>query len=151
MSHDRGCFCGRERWEYDDCPDSNCHKKELKVDKLVQQCLDKAKGPMTLNEYQEAAYATAVYPDAFNILYPAVKLASEAGEAVGVVGKFLRGDYGFEEMKRQLRKELGDVLWYVAAVAEDLGVSLQIIAEENLEKLQDRKERGVLKGSGDNR
>ena len=151
MSHDRGCFCGRERWEYNDCPNPDCHKKRLGVNEFIQQYLGKTKKPMTLNEYQEAAYATAIYPDSANIIYPALKLAGEAGEVAEKVGKFLRGDYGYETLKKEVRKELGDVLWYVAALAEDLGISLEIIAHENLEKLQDRKERGVLKGSGDNR
>ena len=146
MSHDRGCYCGRERWEYGDCSNPDCHKKTLfsTEPKVV-------KGLMTLNDYQEAAYATAVYPDSANIIYPALKLAGEAGEVSEKVGKFLRGDYGYETLKKEVRKELGDVLWYVAALAEDLGISLEIIAQENLEKLHDRKERGVLKGSGDNR
>ena len=56
-----------------------------------------------------------------------------------------------EDDKKELAKELGDVLWYIAVFANDLGVSMDEIAQTNLDKLASRKERGVLGGSGDNR
>jgi len=76
-------------------------------------------------------------------------LAEEAGEAVGKIAKHLRGDGAIDF--RGLEKELGDVLWALANVADDMGSSLSIIARQNLEKLEDRKARGVITGSGDNR
>ena len=105
---------------------------------------------MTLNEYQEAAYATAVYPDSSSLTYPVLGLAAEAGEVAGKLAKFYRGDRAAVD-KHALIDELGDCLWMIAAAAEDLGVSLHHVAKRNLEKLRDREARGVLKGDGDKR
>ncbi len=106
---------------------------------------------MHLNEYQEQARASAIYPDSAALFYPALKLAGEAGEVAEKIGKHLRGDYDYATMKRHVHKELGDVLWYVANIAEDLELSLELIALENLAKLASRKARGVLQGDGDDR
>lgn len=108
---------------------------------------------MDFNEYQEKALETKIYPDQFRIIYPALKLAGEAGEVAEKVGKVLRdndGEFGFYK-RGDLAKEIGDVLWYCAALAEDLGFDLNVVAEMNIEKLRSRKDRGVLGGSGDNR
>jgi NTP pyrophosphatase (non-canonical NTP hydrolase) len=108
---------------------------------------------MTLNDYQTAARSTAIYPKEYRVVYPALKLAGEAGEVAEKVGKALRdanGQFGQPRVDA-LGKELGDVLWYIAALAYDLGLSLESIAEGNLSKLADRASRGVLGGSGDNR
>lgn len=104
---------------------------------------------MRLDYYQEAALKTAVYPEQYKVIYPALKLAGEAGEVAEKVGKSLRGDKPLD--RDDLVKELGDVLWYIAALADDLGVSLSKVANGNLAKLTDRANRGVIKGSGDNR
>lgn len=109
---------------------------------------------MDLNEYQSKALVTAVYPSEFAEIYPALKLAGEAGEVAEKVGKMLRGDYVDmepEEFNRMIARELGDVLWYIAAFARDLGWTLEEVADENLAKLADRGDRGVLRGSGDDR
>lgn len=109
---------------------------------------------MTLNEYQGKALETAVYPERYRVVYPALGLAGEAGEAVDKVKKVLRGDDGgewSEEKKRGIALELGDVMWYVATLAHDLGYSLEEIAEMNYEKLRSRQKRGKLGGDGDNR
>lgn len=109
---------------------------------------------MTFNEYQERARETAVYPERFAILYPALKLAGEAGEVAEKVGKRLRdhdGNLSDDQFKAEIAKELGDVLWYISALANDLMLPLGAIAVANLSKLESRKERGVLQGSGDNR
>jgi len=115
---------------------------------------------MTLNEFQNAALETAIYPDCGrNIVYPILKLSGEAGEVSEALGKAIRdeGFTGFDAakmtvMKRaQITKELGDVLWYVASVAYELGHSLDDVAQWNLDKLASRKERGTLSGSGDER
>ena len=103
---------------------------------------------MSLNEYQNAAAKTAVYKTAHQILYPALGLAGEAGEVANKVKKMLR-DNDFD--RDAIVAEVGDVLWYIAALSRDLNVSLQDIALGNIEKLYGRKERGTLQGSGDTR
>lgn len=99
-------------------------------------------------EYQVGARSTAIYPDKHAIVYPALGLAGEAGEVAEKIKKWLR-DGTFD--RDLLAKELGDVLWYIANLASDLGFSLEEIAELNLVKLRSRSERGTLQGSGDNR
>jgi NTP pyrophosphatase (non-canonical NTP hydrolase) len=110
---------------------------------------------MELNEYQKKAITTALYPEKYKVIYPALGLGNESGEVLGKIKKWLRGDDGVEvmstERKEAIQGELGDVLWYLAVLANDLGVSLEDIAQENIEKLQSRKERGILKGDGDKR
>lgn len=108
---------------------------------------------MTLNEYQEAASETAVYPEAgqrsdLALAYCALGLG-EVGEVQGKIKKILRGDTSVNN--RDIISELGDVLWYVSAMAREIGETLESVAECNLHKLSDRQSRGVLKGSGDNR
>lgn len=109
---------------------------------------------MTLDEYQGLALESAVYNERFNILYPALKLAGEAGEVSEKVGKRLRdqdGDFDDPEWRQAAAKEAGDVLWYLAAFARDIGYTLEQIADMNLEKLASRMSRGVIQGSGDDR
>ena len=102
---------------------------------------------MLLDEYQKQASTTAVYPNKHKVLYPVVGMTAEAGEALNIVKRHLRsGDTELSHKTREaLIEEVGDVLWYVAILAEDLGLSLSTVARENLEKLQLRKERGELK------
>lgn len=109
---------------------------------------------MQLNDYQRKALETAVYPREFKIIYPTLGLTGEAGEVADKVKKVIRGDdgSGFSSGKRlELAKEIGDVLWYVATLADDIGYTLEEIAELNYAKLKSRQERGKLAGSGDNR
>jgi NTP pyrophosphatase (non-canonical NTP hydrolase) len=108
---------------------------------------------MQLDAYQEAARKTAIYEARHKVVYPALGLASEAGEVAGKVKKVLRDRGGaFEaEQIEALKDELGDVLWYVAVLAADLGLSLDAIAEGNVAKLASRHERGALGGEGDRR
>jgi NTP pyrophosphatase (non-canonical NTP hydrolase) len=110
---------------------------------------------MTLNEYQRGAVFTAQYPDNAKILYPAMGMAGEAGEALEKVKKALRKggvfDYGAFLDEEGLIKEMGDVLWYVANLAEDMQIDLETVAQINLNKLADRAQRDVIKGEGDNR
>lgn len=112
---------------------------------------------LTFNEYQLATDRTANYPEsrtgsALALAYVGLGLG-ECGEVQGKIKKILRDDGGIVtlEKAREIRKELGDVLWYVARASEELGYNLGDIAQENLDKLDDRKERGVIGGSGDNR
>lgn len=108
---------------------------------------------MELNEYQKKAEETAFYPDGQRILYPALGLTGEAGEVSDKVKKVLRDKDGkFSAVtKEEIAKELGDVLWYVAIMARDMGYTLGEVAEMNIRKLESRKLRGKLGGSGDNR
>lgn len=101
------------------------------------------------NEYQKFVNRMKVYPKEQELVYPALKLCGEAGEVAEKIGKSLRGDK--ELNNEDLVKELGDVLWYIAALADDLGYTLDDVAALNVSKLMSRKERGVLKGDGDNR
>lgn len=112
---------------------------------------------MDLDEYQTAARRTALYPQDARLLYPVLKLAGEAGEVAEKVGKWMR-DEGWlpgrelsGAQRTALTKELGDVLWYVASVAADMGVSLEEVGTTNLDKLADRRARGTIGGSGDER
>ena len=107
---------------------------------------------MNLNEYQEIARTTANYRIDDVIIYPALGLASEAGEVAGKVKKVLRDFNGdFKYQKQNIADELGDVLWYVAILAEDIGYTLEDVAKMNVEKLQSRKDRNKIHGSGDYR
>jgi NTP pyrophosphatase (non-canonical NTP hydrolase) len=108
---------------------------------------------MDFDDYQRAARRTAIYADRFRVVYPALGLASEAGEVAGKIKKVLRDEDGeFEAAPVEaLKGELGDVLWYVAVLAADLGLSLEEIAAQNLGKLASRSERGRLGGAGDRR
>jgi len=80
-------------------------------------------------------------------------LSGEAGEVTEIVKKILRNKHGEFDSKdeEKIRKELGDVLWYLSALATHFCIDLESLAMENIAKLQDRKDRGVIKGSGDNR
>lgn len=108
---------------------------------------------MDLNEYQKRALETAIYPIGSKIVYPTLGLTGEAGEVADKVKKVIRdndGDFSAEK-RLEIAQEVGDVLWYVANLASDLGYTLKEIGEMNIKKLSSRKERGVLKGNGDNR
>lgn len=107
---------------------------------------------MTLDEYQEKALVTA-RDKGFEITHRTLGLASEAGEVAGKIAKWQRdhkGDTGKLD-KAAIAAELGDVLWFTACLAETLGYKLSEIGGQNIDKLADRSQRGVLGGSGDNR
>ena len=111
---------------------------------------------MTFDEYQEFAKTTAIYPDNAKVVYPTLGLSGEAGEVAEKVKKNIRkSKFGsFEFYGNELddiAKELGDVLWYVSALASDIGYSLEDIAQINMEKLKSRQERNKIEGEGDNR
>jgi NTP pyrophosphatase (non-canonical NTP hydrolase) len=96
---------------------------------------------MDFNEYQAAASVTALYPNRLkNLEYPTLGLAGEAGEVANIVKKIQR-DFGGEitdEIRGKLKDELGDVLWYISACADELNLTLAEIAEFNVEKLAKR-------------
>ena len=109
---------------------------------------------MNFTEYQNVALSTAIYPKKYETIYPALGLCGEAGEVAEKIKKGIRDDlhnWPDEQFKADLTKELGDVLWYVAALASDLDISLNEIAEKNVQKLASRKKRNKIGGSGDNR
>lgn len=110
---------------------------------------DKFKPELTLNEYQSFTATTAVYPQKVELEYLSLGLTGEVGEFTSKLAKWYRKDNQFPT--QELADELGDILWFVARLASLLQRDLSDIAHENKEKLTSRKERGVLKGSGDYR
>ena len=106
---------------------------------------------MNFNEYQKIARSTAVYPEEYKVVYPALGLCGEAGEVADKIKKTIRGDSSLDEVTGDIAMELGDVLWYVATLANDLGVELEDIAQWNIDKLQRRMKSNKIKGDGDNR
>lgn len=104
---------------------------------------------MDFDEYQDATEETAIYPEDIGLIYTTLGLAGESGEIAEKLKKFLRE--GDDEYIEEMEDELGDVLWYLARVADELDLSLDDVAESNLDKLLDRKERDVLTGQGDDR
>ena len=109
---------------------------------------------MDLNAYQQGARRTARYPDVgSNPIYPTLGLCGESGEVADKVKKVLRDQGGVfsAEVREALKLELGDVLWYVAQLASELGFGLDEIASANLDKLASRAARNVIAGSGDER
>lgn len=108
---------------------------------------------LNFNSYQEKAVATAIYGVGSKIIYPALGLGNEAGEVLGKIKKVLRDNNGefTKENSAIIGDEIGDVLWYMAALARDLGLDLGTIASNNLKKLADRQARNVISGSGDSR
>lgn len=128
---------------------------------------------MTAEEYQKKAHEFAFYAIPVTVktnnmhgmhqtvkvdeklawTYPALALAEESGELCGKLAKALRDNGGHitPEKKLEISKEAGDVLWELAEICTCLGLSLEDVMEQNIKKLEDRKNRNVLSGSGDNR
>ena len=111
---------------------------------------------MTLDDYAKKVIHTLIYPGSGEILglaYVTLGLTGEAGEVAEKVKKILRDGDGTvtKEQKELLKLELGDIMWYIGAAAHELGFSLDEIAQANIDKLDSRKKRDVLKGSGDTR
>ena len=106
------------------------------------------------NSYQQFVKGMKVYPKEYSVVYPTLGLTGEAGEIAEKVKKWLRDEGGqaiTEERRETLLGELGDPLWYIAALADDLGYTLQEVVDFNVSKLSSRKERGKLQGDGDTR
>ena len=109
---------------------------------------------MDMNSYQDAARKTAAYPDVgSNPIYPTLGLTGEAGEVADKVKKVIRDRGGVfdADTREAIKLELGDVLWYVAQLASELGYDLNEVADANLQKLSSRAARGRIGGSGDQR
>ena len=105
--------------------------------------------PLTLDAYQQQAKVTAVYPYEKADQYLIAGLAGEVGELASIFAKVWRGDGDLNH--DHAIAELGDVLWFVAMLADDICCNLSEVAQNNLDKLADRANRGKLKGNGDNR
>ena len=114
---------------------------------------NKYKKVSDLDMYQKVALTTAIYPREQAIIYPTLGLTGEAGEVANKVKKIIRdgSDKTSEDMVQAISSEIGDCLWYIAILADDVGVKLSDIANANLEKLANRKEKGTIHGSGDTR
>ena len=108
---------------------------------------------MTVNEYQKESIKTRDYGKGEPIIYPALKLNGEAGEVAEKVGKALRDNDGVftDEIKLGIAREIGDVLWYCAALSDEIGYTLDEICQLNIEKVQKRREENKIHGEGDNR
>jgi NTP pyrophosphatase (non-canonical NTP hydrolase) len=109
---------------------------------------------ITATEYQEKAAETAIFPKQKALEYITLGLTGEAGEIANKVKKLIRDgadEETLEQKKIEIGYELGDVLWYCAMLAREVDINLGHVMEKNIEKLNSRKERGTLGGSGDNR
>ena len=101
---------------------------------------------MNFEDYQSEASQTALYPRRMeNLEYPTLGLTGEAGEVANIVKKIQRDNYGIinDETRNKLKDELGDVLWYISACADELGLTLREIAEYNVQKLAKRHNRAA--------
>lgn len=107
------------------------------------------KEKMQFNQYQSEAMSFRL-PSAKFPTYPLFGLPGEVGELCSLVAKGLRDGRKFDH-DQNVKKELGDILWMVAAIAEDHGFTLEEIADCNIAKLSARKENNTIQGSGDNR
>ena len=106
--------------------------------------------------YQQLCTETQIYPREHAVFYPALGLAGEAGEVANKIKKIMRDRKGdvnnlSGEIKEDIASEIGDCLWYISALATDLGIGLDGVVVENIRKLQKRKEKGTIHGSGDKR
>jgi NTP pyrophosphatase (non-canonical NTP hydrolase) len=103
---------------------------------------------LTLNGYQHEAMKFRL--DTANYDYALKGIVGEMGELFSLLAKATRDGYSFNH-DQNVKKELGDILWFLAAISLDHGFTLNDIAEANILKLESRKERNVIKGSGDDR
>ena len=103
-----------------------------------------------LDMYQQVAKTTAIYPREQAIIYPTLGLTGEAGEVANKVKKIIRDgtNKNNENLVQEISAEIGDCLWYISVLADDIGVKLSDIANSNLEKLENRKKKGTIHASG---
>jgi NTP pyrophosphatase (non-canonical NTP hydrolase) len=121
---------------------------------LKQWRKERGMSNITATEYQKRAAETAIFPKTKALEYLTLGLTGEAGEIANKVKKLIRDGAdveGYNDKLNQIANELGDVLWYCAMLANELDANLGKVMESNLDKLSDRKSRGVIGGSGDNR
>lgn len=103
---------------------------------------------MDLDTYQQWTRTTAIYDDNW---YPRLALAEEVGEFLGKIAKYNRDNTSYNTLVVDMTAEAGDILWQLARCLDDMGISMQEVLDKNVEKINSRKERQVLSGSGDNR
>jgi NTP pyrophosphatase (non-canonical NTP hydrolase) len=107
---------------------------------------------MDMNDYQAQARTTAIYPEDLGLIYTALGLTGESGEVAEKVKKMVRDGTELNIVKKgEIALELGDVLWYIANLAHEIGVSLETIAKTNIKKINNRAKNDTIKGSGDQR
>ena len=106
-----------------------------------------------LDMYQKVALTTAIYPREQAIIYPTLGLTGEAGEVANKVKKIIRDGSNSKDEKlvSEIKSEIGDCLWYIAVLANDFDIKLSDIASTNLIKLENRKKKDTIRGSGDKR
>jgi NTP pyrophosphatase (non-canonical NTP hydrolase) len=136
------------------------HPKYPKTEKRLRELNPKGATFISFNGYDnlvdDTSHLKQGKPPQEWLLHCLAGLAEETGEVLGVVKRLIR-DKGLsldnldEDSQEKMLKELGDVLWYVSALAQALDSDLQEVALLNCEKLQDRKERNMIQGSGDDR
>lgn len=126
-------------------------RTELSLEEVAQWNV--GGGLTTFNEYSKKQEQTVWYQHENIVKHPFFGLAEKVGRVCELAKKCIRDDGGVWSLdrKEKLAKELGDVLWYVSDIARCTGLSLEEIATANVEKLKSRQERGVLKGSGNDR
>lgn len=105
---------------------------------------------MDFDIYQRRA-DTYVLPSAYRLEYLVAGLAGEAGEVASAYAKYVRDDTPRTQLRKDMIKELGDTLWFISEIAQFMDIDLSVIAEQNLDKLADRKQRNVIGGSGNDR
>ena len=121
--------------------------------KFVDKCTS-AESRETSAFQQRITALSVMHPevDWSRLMTSAIGMLAESGEFTEIMKKiFFQGKEMNEGNRYHMKRELGDVLWYIAAIARDIGYELDTIAEMNLEKLADRKARGTIQGNGDNR
>ena len=143
-------------------PDSRSSERKLLDNEILAASLERRR-QQKFDAYQEFTRTTAIYPgvglkDEQALVYCALGLTGEAGEVAEKLKKLIRDSGGLsalsqlsKETRESVAKELGDVMWYVARMADELGYSLAEVAKLNVSKLSSRKARGAIQGSGDNR
>ncbi len=108
---------------------------------------------MNFNEYQKKAKSFVFHESSKKdrIILWTLGITGESGEVAEHLKKALRGDCPIEDKREELIKEIGDVMWYIALLADELGISLEEVAKININKLSSRKNRGKMRGNGDDR
>ena len=119
----------------------------------AEQFLKEKYNMVDFNSYQRSASKFAIYPNQHKLIYPALGMAGEAGEVANKVKKLIRDGPENRPLtwREDISYEIGDVFWYCSELADNINYTLGMIAAQNLAKLQKRKDKGTLGGSGDKR
>lgn len=104
---------------------------------------------MEQEDYKAITAETAVYPEDEAEAYLGLGIGGESGEVEDTIKKYMRGDYGEEELDERLEKELGDVLWYITRLLDERDLSLDEVRQNNAEKVMGRLEEGTIRGDGE--